>query len=230
VRSSGLFICSVISLLLIGSCTSRLSLTSGDRIVFFGDSITELGVKPNGYVSLIRDDLRARHPEVKAEIIGAGISGNKVPDLLERLSWDVLDKAPTTVVICIGINDVWHWALKDHQGTTVDEYESGLREIVARIQYAGARVILCTPSVIGERNDGTNPQDQMLDEYSEISRNVALDLGARLCDLRKVFVEYLRGGNAENKEKGVLTYDGVHLNDAGNQLVAHEILRLIGVD
>jgi lysophospholipase L1-like esterase len=88
-------------------------------------------------------------------------------------------------------------------------------------------VILCTPSVIGEKYDGTNPQDAMLDEYAAISRKIALDVGVRLCDLRKAFLDYLKVHNKENKEKGVLTTDGVHLNDEGNKLVAQEILKLL---
>ncbi|MEI7906101.1 MAG: G-D-S-L family lipolytic protein, partial [Bacteroidota bacterium] len=41
-------------------CASRNSaLRSEQRIIFFGDSITEQGVKPNGYVTIIRDSLAA---------------------------------------------------------------------------------------------------------------------------------------------------------------------------
>ncbi len=69
----------------------------------------------------------------------------------------------------------------------------------------------------------------MLEVYSEISRKVASDLGVRLCDLRKAFIAYLTAHNKENREKDVLTTDGVHLNDAGNRLVADELLRFLEV-
>jgi lysophospholipase L1-like esterase len=216
------------ALALLVGCSTRISLRSGDRIVFFGDSITELGVKPNGYVTLIKAELSNRHPDLGIEVIGAGISANKVTDLLNRLGRDVLDEKPNVVVIYIGINDVWHWALKNLQGTRKDQYESGLREIIARIQYADAMVVLCTPSVIGEKYDGTNPQDAMLEEYAAISRKVAEDLGIRLCDLRKAFLKYLAANNKENKEKDILTDDRVHLNDTGNRFVAQEILKSFG--
>jgi lysophospholipase L1-like esterase len=45
------------------------------------------------------------------EIVNAGISGNKVTDLGSRLDKDVIQRHPFTVVIYIGINDVWHWQL-----------------------------------------------------------------------------------------------------------------------
>ena len=220
------FVLLLVTAATLASCTGeRLIMRNGERIIFFGDSITEQGVKPNGYVTIVGADLKTRYPDLGIEIIGAGVSGNKVPDLQKRLSRDVIEKKPTTVVIYIGINDVWHWNLNSLRGTTKEEFEGGLREIVARIQYSGAEVILCTPSVIGEKRDSSNAQDAMLKEYSAISRRVAKDRGIRLCDLQTAFVAYLAEHNLENKQEGILTTDGVHLNDEGNKLVAKELLK-----
>ncbi len=215
----------LVALIFTGCVSSQHFLHSADRIVFFGDSITQLGVKPGGYVTLIRDSLLARHPGLGIDVIGAGISGNKVPDLQRRLQRDVLDKKPTVVVIYIGINDVWHWVTPGLKGTPKDEFEAGLKEIIAAIQKGGARVVLCTPSVIGEKNDGSNPQDAMLTEYSDISRRVAGETGSKLCDLRAAFIEYLKSHNPGDVEKGILTVDRVHLNDQGNRFVAEQMLR-----
>src|SRR5256885_5460352 len=87
--------------------TSRGELKKGDRVVFLGDSITQAGAGPGGYVTLVREALDKDHKDLGIEVIGAGISGNKVPDLEKRLERDVLGKKPTVVVIYIGINDVW---------------------------------------------------------------------------------------------------------------------------
>jgi len=212
---------------LAGCAASQHFLHSGERIVFLGDSITQLGVKPNGYVTLIRDTLQKEHASMNIDVIGAGVSGNKVPDLQKRLQRDVLDKHPTLVVIYIGINDVWHWVTPGLKGTTKEDFESGLKEIIASIQSAGARVILCTPSVIGEKNDGSNPEDPMLGEYSEISRRIANETGSTLCDLRIAFTAYLKSHNPANEEKGILTVDRVHLNDEGNRFVAEQILKTL---
>jgi lysophospholipase L1-like esterase len=215
------------ALLIVDCGVSQHFLQKGDRIIFFGDSITELGVKPKGYVTVIQDSLRALRGEINAEVIGAGISGNKVTDLQKRLQNDVLDRKPTVVVIYIGINDVWHYAFPNLKGTPREGFESGLKEIIAAIQNTGARVILCTPSVIGEKNDGTNPQDAMLDQYSAISRKFAKDTGSKLCDLRDAFTQYLRLHNPNNVDKGILTYDRVHLNDEGNRFVAERLLSIL---
>jgi isoamyl acetate esterase len=203
------------------------ALKKGERIVFLGDSITEAGVRPNGFVTLIKAALADRHKDLGIEVIGAGVSGNKVPDLQRRLDRDVLAKKPTLVVIYIGINDVWHGEKDPARGTPKDRFEAGLKDVIKKVQGAGARVVLCTPSVIGEKKAGTNPLDAKLDEYSAVSRAVAKETGAQLCDLRKAFLDYLAKDNPEDKEQGVLTRDRVHLNDAGNKLVADTILAAI---
>lgn len=199
----------------------------GERIVFLGDSITQGGDRPGGYVTLVREAVATALPDQGVEVIGAGISGNKVPDLEKRLDRDVLARKPTTVVVYIGINDVWH--SQRGQGTPKDAFEKGLRSLVERIRGGGARVILCTPSVIGEKPAGENPLDQMLDEYSAVTRDVAADLKTGLLDLRKAFVAHVATANAAKAERGTLTTDGVHLNAAGNRFVADRMLEALGV-
>ena len=196
-------------------------LKSGDRLVFLGDSITQGGAAPKGYISVFRNLLAERKPDLKVEVIGAGISGNKVPDLEKRLERDVLSKKPSVVVIYIGINDVWH-SERGH-GTSKENFEAGLNRLIEQINKAGGRVVLCTPSVIGEKTDGNNKLDAMLDEYSEISRKVASETKTQLLDLRKQFLTYLKEKNQDNKEAGILTTDRVHLNEAGNRFVAEQM-------
>lgn len=201
--------------------------SKGERIVFLGDSITQAGDKGRGYVVLVREAIAEAMPDAGVQVLGAGISGHKVPDLEKRLDRDVIEKKPSTVVIYIGINDVWH--TKRGQGTPKDVYEKGLRSLVERIRAAGSRVILCTPSVIGEKAVGENQFDTMLDEYAGITRTVAADMKTGLIDLRKAFVDHLAKANPESKEKGTLTYDGVHLKDEGNRFVADRMLEGLGV-
>jgi lysophospholipase L1-like esterase len=202
-------------------------LKKGEKIVFLGDSITAGGVSPKGYVTLVKNHLADKKKDLGVEVIGAGVSGNKVPDLQRRLEKDVLAKKPTLVVIYIGINDVWHGENDPAKGTSKDKFEAGLKEIIGKIKDGGGRVVLCTPTVIGEKKQGTNKLDAQLDEYAEVGRKVAKETGVPLCDLRKAFQDYLSKNNAEDKDKGVLTSDRVHLNDAGNKLVADTILSVI---
>ena len=56
---------------------------------------------------MAREAINKYCQELGVEVIGAGISGNKVPDLEKRLERDVLSKKPTIVVIYIGIRAYW---------------------------------------------------------------------------------------------------------------------------
>jgi len=208
----------VLSLSAVFAAADQPSLKKDDRIVFLGDSITAAGVRPNGYVTLTDKAIQKACPSLGVKVIGAGISGHKVPNCQRRLQRDVLSKKPTIVVIYIGINDVWHW--RGNRGTKKEDFESGLRDMIKRVNAAGARVILCTPTVIGEKTDGTNRFDKMLDEYSDISRKVAKATKSQLLDLRKEFIAYLQKNNSENAAKGILTSDTVHLNARGNKFLA----------
>ena len=200
-------------------------LAKGEVIAFFGDSITQAGARPGGYCRLIGDAIAKQRPDLGVKIIYAGISGHKVPNLQGRLDRDVLSKKPTVVFIYIGINDVWHST--SGRGTPKDKFDAGLRDLIKKITTSGAKVVLCTPSTIGEKTDGSNPLDAMLEDYSAVSRKVAADTGVTLCDLRKAFLDHLKKNNPENKRRGILTGDGVHLNGPGNQFVAAQAAEAI---
>jgi lysophospholipase L1-like esterase len=187
-----------------------------DRIVFLGDSITQVATSKEGYITVLANALKEHHKDVT--LVNAGISGHKVPDLQARLDKDVLAKKPTLVLIYIGINDVWH--SQSGNGTPKDKFEAGLKDLIDRIQKTGAIVVLATPTVIGEKTDGTNPLDKMLDEYADVSRAVAKENKLVLCDLHEAFQTYLKKNNPDNNSKGILTGDTVHLSPAGNKLVA----------
>lgn len=208
---------------------SSITLKKGDRIVFLGDSITQAGWdNANGYVQIIKKTLADKHKNQDILVLGAGISGNKVPDLQKRVDKDVIAKKPTIVFIYIGINDVWHGENNPANGTSKDKFESGLKEVIKKITDSGAKVVVCTPSVIGEKKNGANKLDKQLDEYSDISRTIAKELKLPLCDLRKEFANYEMKNNKADKESGILTSDRVHLNQAGNKFVADTMLKLLG--
>ena len=196
------------------------------KVVFFGDSITQAGVGPTGFITKLDSMIKQKGLGNDYELAGAGVSGNKVYDLYLRMETDVLDKNPDVVIIYVGINDVWHKA-SSGTGTDADKFEKFYRAIIKKLTDKNIKVIVCTPSVIGERNDYSNQQDGDLNRYSFIIRSIAKDLSLTVCDLRKDFVTYLQANNPTNAEKGILTTDRVHLNDAGNLFVANEMWQAI---
>jgi len=216
--------CLVISLLYIFA-TSMLDQKTV-KIVFFGDSITQAGVKPGGYITKMKEALEQKGLASQYDLVGAGIGGNKVYDLYLRMEDDVLSQNPEVVVIWVGVNDVWH-KQSYGTGTDPDKFEKFYIAILKKLQARNIRVFICTPSTIGEKTDFTNQQDGDLNKYSQIIRNIAKNNNCGLIDLREIFHTYELKNNPENKDKGILTVDGVHLNDQGNQLVADKMLSIL---
>ena len=230
------------------SCTS-----SNKKIIFLGDSITEAGVYDtevgipydgeliypnyNGFITLL-----SRNVEENIELIGKGISGDKVSDLLTRYREDVIKLNPDKVFIYIGINDVWH-KYDFGTGSDIDLYEDGLRQIIYELQKIGSKVVLCTPTVIGENYGDFTLANQYVEQYrdaktmesmnkdldafSDVVRNLSSEYNTDLIDLRKIFMSYISKNNPSNKPSGILTYDGVHLNDQGNKLIADQMINFI---
>jgi len=198
------------------------------KIVFFGDSITQAGVNKGGYIDRIQHFINQRSLQEKYELAGAGIGGNKVYDLYLRLEDDVLAKDPQVVVIYVGINDVWH-KTSSGTGTDIDKYEKFYVAIIKKLQAKNIKVIVCTPSVIGEKKGNANLQDADLDKYSDVIRRLATTYNCTLIDLRASFAQYEQEYNTEDKESGLLTTDRVHLNEKGNQLVADEMIKGLAI-
>jgi lysophospholipase L1-like esterase len=196
------------------------------KVVFFGDSITEGGTVGNGFINQIEAIIKSDVAHTEFQLIGAGISGNTVTDLRFRLEKDVLNRSPYATFIYIGINDVWqnpNAAEKNY----LDSFEESYRHIIREILRHDSKVVLCTPTVIGEQQSGLNNQDKELDLYAEIVRKLAIEYGLQLVDLRKLFMDYYATANAQNATSGILTTDGVHLNNQGNILIADAFWKVL---
>lgn len=196
------------------------------RVLFFGDSITQAGVQPKGYITVMGDLLKQKGLADRYELIGAGIGGNKVYDLYLRVEDDVLAKNPQVVFIYVGVNDVWHKRTSG-TGTDADKFEKFYNALIKKLKDKNINVILCTMATIGERTDFTNDQDGELNHYANLIRQIAQKNNCALVDLRKAFLDYNLANNKENKDRGILTSDRVHLNEKGNQLVAEEMLKAL---
>src|SRR2546421_10200768 len=81
----------------------QIELKRGDRIIFFGDSLTALagidGPKDKGvtkgYVRIFRDAIRDQHKDKEIAVDWVATGGHTVPDLLKRGDKDVIAKKPT---------------------------------------------------------------------------------------------------------------------------------------
>ncbi|WP_158559388.1 SGNH/GDSL hydrolase family protein [Deminuibacter soli] len=194
-------------------------------MIFLGDSITYAGDLEGGYIRMMRDTLQHNGSDDRYELVGKGVGGNKIRDLLARIETDVIQQQPDIVFLMIGINDVGFFTWQPTVGGTFpDQYELGLSYIVKRLQEKHISVILCTPTIIGEKKHGSNPMDKQLDQYAAIMQKVAKKNGTLFCNIRKVFIDTLKTINPNNQQKGILTVDNVHMNEKGNKLIAETFL------
>lgn len=212
-------------------------LAPGTRIVFFGDSITW----QNTYITKINNAIAAGAGTqgqsitlVNRGINGGGVfeirdgaSSNGYPGSSVQASFASLlasDQADIAVVY-IGINDI-NW-----RGTTIQQYEQGLRDLAASAATQGVKLIFATPAANNESPTG-GTVDTKIDQYCAVVQQVANDTGATFVNLRAAFKAYWQNHNYEIrldgsfailKSYGFLTYDGIHPTDLGNEMIADHI-------
>lgn len=207
-----------------------------DRIVFAGDSVTDMGSKNpigehnddlgRGYVRLVDSLLAAAYPQTLVRVTNAGISGNTSRALLERWERDVLDLHPQWVSICIGINDVWRQfdsPARPDKHVQPEEYEANLRQMLDSLEGRVKGTFLMTPYYMEP-----NPQDAMrarMDTYSAICKKLAAEYGCRFIDLQKVFADY-----CSVRHSTFVAWDRVHPNQVGAMLIARAFLRCCEFD
>ena len=199
---------------------SPMTLKTGDKICFMGDSITQQG----GYVRLADGLLKQAYPNMKVAFINAGISGQQAEHMQPRFEKDMkLAEKPAYCFINVGINDVWHRMGKPHDPAVLDAYKANVTKMVESAQAAGATAVLLTPTVISE--DPKADSNARLTMYVDAMKQIAADKKCQLIDLHAMFLSAI---DAKPKTLS-LTRDGVHMKPYGDAIMAIGVLRALGV-
>src|SRR5262245_39509200 len=177
-----------------------------DRIVTLGDSITEAGA----YQAIMQRVFDRFYPELRIEIVNAGIGGHKSTDMSGRLQRDVIDRNPTVVTISCGVNDVWHGFDNPPRGVDLTTYEQLMTQMVQQLKAKPrAEIYLLTPTVIHESLRG--PENLKLEAYCEAVRQIARQEKVNLVDLNALFNLALRATQIGGAPEFHPTSDGVHM-------------------
>lgn len=208
-----------------------------DRIVFAGDSVTDMGsIQPvgegmfdnlgHGYVRMIENLFCSAYPEIRLRITNSGISGNTSRDLLARFERDVVSLSPDWVSICIGINDVWRQfdspAIGD-AAVSPEEYRENLERMILSVKGRVKGIFIITPYYMEKHRE-----DEMrarMDEYGRICSELAREHGCELVDIQSVFDRYF-----EHRHSTYIAWDRVHPNQIGATLIAREFLEHCGFE
>jgi len=201
--------------------TGKIAVKNGEKIAFLGDSITAAGRRPGGYCQLVLAALKDQGIEAKP--VFAGISGHKSNQMLARLERDVLKHKPDWMTLSCGVNDVWH----GKRGVDLASYKKNIAEIVDKAQAAGVKVILLTSTMI--REDQGNDLNQKLLPYNEFIKVLAKEKKCLLADLNADMQAALKAFPADAPKGKQLTSDGVHMNKAGNIMMARGVAEAFGL-
>jgi lysophospholipase L1-like esterase len=133
----------------------ELALHEGDRVVFYGDSITAQRL----YTRFIEDFALTRYPQMHVTFWNAGIPGDTVyggytGDMPTRLKRDLLPHQPTMITIMLGMNDGYYMAFNQKY---LDVYKEGYRKLLDTLQSGvpAARVTLISPTPYDEVTHGS---------------------------------------------------------------------------
>ncbi|BDU72518.1 GDSL-type esterase/lipase family protein [Mesoterricola silvestris] len=172
-----------------------------DRVVFLGDSITEIW------------DLAASFPG--RPYVNRGISGQTTGQMLLRFRQDVVALHPRAVVILAGTND-----LAGNTGPiALEDIEANLASLTDLAVANGIRPVLCT--VLPVHNDTPASRDYFVTR--PLDRIRALDDWIRShCERNRLDLADLHAATLDGRGqlKRTLADDGLHPNAAGFAVVA----------
>jgi xylan 1,4-beta-xylosidase len=205
------------------------ALKDGDRVVFYGDSITQEG----GYGRFVEEYVRTRFPRWDVRFYNAGVGGDTVRGgwagpIELRLERDVVALAPSVVTVMLGMNDGGYKAF-DPQ--TLARFGEGYLAIAARLRASlpGVRLTFIPTSPF----DDVSRPPQFAPGYDDALRRLGCyvtELGAREKAAVVGFREPMNGGLAAVLKGNPdlarqLIPDRVHPGPAGHVVMGAALLR-----
>ena len=208
---------------------ASFALKDGDRVVFYGDSITDQRL----YTTFAETYVVTRFPKLDVSFVHSGWGGDRVSgggggsiDL--RLPRDVYAYKPTVMTIMLGMNDGSYRAFDQK---IFDTYSTGYQRIIDAVkkELPGIRITAIQPSPF---DDVTQPPrfeggyNKVLLRYSEFIQELAGREKLNVADLNRPVVAALEKAKATDAEQAKkIIPDRVHPGPGGHLLMAGELLK-----
>ena len=205
------------------------ALKEGDRVVFYGDSITDQRL----YTTFAETYVVTRFPKLNVQFIHSGWGGDRVTgggggaiDL--RLQRDVFAYQPTVMTIMLGMNDGRYRAFDD---AIFREYSSGYEKIIRDMKAAlpDVRITAIEPSPYDDATRAptfAGGYNAVLVRYSQFVKDLAQRERLAVADLNAPVVAMLEKAHALNaalSEK--IIPDRVHPGPGGHLIMAEALLK-----
>ena len=204
-------------------------LKNGDRVVFYGDSITDQRL----YTTFTETYVVTRFPNLQVSFVHSGWSGDRVSgggggpvDL--RLERDVFPYKPTVMTIMLGMNDGGYRAFDP---ALLQTYADGYRHIVQSVKHKlpGIRITAILPSPY---DDVTRPPEfeggynAVLVRYAKFVQELAGEEKLAVADLNTPVAAALEKAKATNPEQAQrILPDRVHPAPGGHLIMAEALLK-----
>jgi lysophospholipase L1-like esterase len=216
----------VVSVLSLGALLPPTAHGQGP-IVALGDSITR-GVRPGvkaeeTFAALLESGLRKQ--KIEADVVNAGIGGERTDQALARLDKAILARKPGVVLVMYGTNDSYVDAGQKEPRLSVEQYAANLKAMVEAIHKAGAVAVLMTPPqwAEGAKNGAGENPNKRLAPYAEACRAVARETQSPLVDHFATW----RKAALRGTDLGGWTTDMCHPNPRGHREIAEQILPVV---
>ena len=207
---------------------AQFTLHNGDRVVFYGDSITA----QRRYTRFVEDFIISRYPHIKIEFYNAGVSGDTVAgghagSMEERVKRDVLPLHPSVVTIMLGMNDGRYTTVFEKN---FDDYEAGYRKLVEalRSDLPGVRLLLIRPSPYDEiaHPPAIAGYNSVMARYGDFVAQLGNELDVPVVDFGSAVDAALRAGmKIDPRMAGSLLPDRIHPSETGHWIMAAALVQ-----
>lgn len=208
------------------SPVSEFAIHNGDRVVLYGDSITDQRL----YSTFIEEYVLTRFPTWKIQWIQSGVGGDKVSggvagpiDL--RIQRDLLPYKPTAVTIMLGMNDGYY---RQPNPAIQKTYEDGYRSMVDTILSgdAGVKLTLIGPSPYDDVTQPTMHYNEVMQSFSRFDQSEAERTHQGFVDLNAPVVDVLDKVKVSHPDLASrLIPDRVHPGEGVHWVMAATILK-----
>ncbi len=206
-------------------------LKDGDRVVFYGDSITAQRL----YTRLVEAMVVSRYPKMRVNFYSAGVSGDTVygghsGDVKERVPRDVAPFHPTVITVSLGANDA-HYTLVDADATFLS-YQKGYRALLNLLKQNAdpkVRITLTSPVAYDEISRSGAPvtgYNNLLIRYGGFVKQLADENHFAFADFNHAMTTLLTAETKENTTAAQELYpDHLHPSIWGHWELAAEMVR-----
>jgi len=205
------------------------ALKDGDRVVFYGDSITDQRL----YTTFTETYVVTRFPKLDVSFIHSGWGGDRVTgggggSIDTRLRRDVFAYKPTVMTIMLGMNDGSYKAFDEK---IFDTYAKGYQRIIDSVkkELPGIRITVIQPSPYDDVTQAAKFEggyNGVLVRYSEFVKELGEKEKLNVSNLNAPVVAALEKAKATDAElaKKIIP-DRVHPGASGHLLMAAELLK-----